>query len=188
MASSRAMKRLMKEYEKISKSPVEYIIAAPSPENFLEWHYVLTGPADTPYVGGTYWGTLLFKKEYPFKPPSIYIMTPNGRFETDKRLCLSMSDYHPETWNPGWTVASILKGLLSFMLEETPTLGSVPAGSIGTTLAERKRLADASMDWNAKNGDFCKMFPFLVEGHASADGSGAAAAAAAGGEAQQSRN
>ena len=24
--------------------------------------------------------------------------TPNGRFKTDFRLCLSMSDYHPDTW------------------------------------------------------------------------------------------
>ena len=159
------MKRLMKEYTRISESPVEFIIAAPSPDNFLEWHYALTGPTDTPYVGGTYWGMLLFKPDYPFKPPSIFMMTPNGRFETDKRLCLSMSDYHPETWNPGWTVAAILKGLLSFMLEETPTLGSIPAGSIGTSLAERKRLAAASMDWNKKNADFQKMFPFLVESH-----------------------
>ncbi len=34
-----------------------------------------------------------------------------------------MSDYHPETWNPLWSVASILTGLLSFMLEDTITAG-----------------------------------------------------------------
>ena len=30
------------------------------------------------------------------------MLTPNGRFKTGIRLCLSMSDYHPETWNPLW--------------------------------------------------------------------------------------
>lgn len=27
--------------------------------------------------------------------PAIRMVTPNGRFKTDYRLCLSMSDYHP---------------------------------------------------------------------------------------------
>lgn len=53
------------------------------------------------------------------------MVTPNGRFETGVRLCLSMSDYHPELWVPAWSVATILTGLLSFMLEDTLTTGSI---------------------------------------------------------------
>ena len=68
---------------------------------------------------------LIFPAEFPFKPPSIYMTTPNGRFKTHTRLCLSISDYHPDTWNPGWSVGTILIGLLSFMLERSPTLGSI---------------------------------------------------------------
>ena len=44
------------------------------------------------------------------------MMTPNGRFQTNTRLCLSISDFHPDTWNPAWSVATILTGLLSFMV------------------------------------------------------------------------
>ena len=61
-------------------------------------------------------GKLVFPKDYPFKPPSIRMLTPNGRFQIDTRLCLSMSDFHPGTWNPSWSVATILNGLLSFMV------------------------------------------------------------------------
>ena len=32
------------------------------------------------------------------------------------RLCLSISDFHPDTWNPAWSVSTILTGLLSFMV------------------------------------------------------------------------
>jgi ubiquitin-conjugating enzyme E2 J2 len=52
-------------------------------------------------------------------------LTPNGRFQTNFRLCLSMSDYHPQSWNPAWSVSTILTGLLSFMIEGTATTGSV---------------------------------------------------------------
>lgn len=58
----------------------------------------------------------MFPPDYPFKPPRISMVTPNGRFATNKRLCLSISDFHPDTWNPAWSVATILTGLLSFMV------------------------------------------------------------------------
>ncbi len=32
-------------------------------------------------TGGLYHGKLVFPSEFPFKPPSIYIITPNGRFK-----------------------------------------------------------------------------------------------------------
>jgi hypothetical protein len=46
----------------------------------------------------------LTQTDYPFKPPGIMILTPNGRFDTGKRLCLSMSDYHPEVTRPACPV------------------------------------------------------------------------------------
>lgn len=42
-------------------------------------HYVVRGPEKTPYEGGMYHGKLVFPREFPFKPPSIYMITPNGR-------------------------------------------------------------------------------------------------------------
>ena len=79
---------------------------------------MLQGPPDSPYEGGLYHGKVKFPDEYPFKPPSIFMLTPNGRFETGRRLCLSMSDFHPETWVPAWSVATILNGIQTLL--DTP--------------------------------------------------------------------
>lgn len=38
-----------------------------------------------------------------------------------------MTDFHPESWNPLWSVATILTGLLSFMSDTQHTTGE-PAG------------------------------------------------------------
>lgn len=58
-----------------------------------------------------YWAA--FKLDiYDFSPPL-------------PRLCLSITDFHPDTWNPAWSVSTILTGLLSFMVEKGPTLGSI---------------------------------------------------------------
>lgn len=159
MATTKAsVKRLTKEYRAIKLNPPPYIIAKPLETNILEWHYVLTGPPDTPYEGGQYHGKLVFPDEYPFKPPSIKMTTPNGRFKTDTRLCLSISDFHPDTWNPAWSVSTILNGLLSFMVTNDST-----SGSIITTEADRKNLALKSHDFNFKNKKFRDVFPDLVK-------------------------
>ncbi|XP_058743796.1 probable ubiquitin-conjugating enzyme E2 33 [Vicia villosa] len=158
MADKACIKRLQKEYRALCKEPVSHIVARPSPSDILEWHYVLEGSEGTPFSGGFYYGKIKFPPEYPYKPPGISMTTPNGRFMTQKKICLSMSDFHPESWNPMWSVSSILTGLLSFMMDTSPTTGSV-----NTTTAEKQRLAKSSLSFNCKNATFRKMFPEYVE-------------------------
>ncbi|PTB69162.1 UBC-like protein [Trichoderma citrinoviride] len=147
MASKAAHKRLTREYKSITENPPPYITAHPSESNILEWHYIITGPEDTPYHGGQYWGTLIFPPNYPFAPPAIRMHTPSGRFQPSTRLCLSISDFHPKSFNPAWEVSTILIGLLSFMTSDEMTTGSVSASS-----AERKFLASRSRWWNSTGG------------------------------------
>jgi len=153
-----ATSRLRNDYMRLKKDPVPYIVAEPLPSNILEWHYVVTGPPDSPYAGGFYHGKLVFPAEFPFKPPSIYMTTPSGRFKTNTRLCLSISDYHPDTWNPAWSVGTILTGLLSFMLEKSPTLGSIE-----TSEAVKRRFAIATHDFNLKSKIFVELFPGMAK-------------------------
>jgi len=156
--STSATARLKQDYIRLIKDPVPYVAAAPLPSNILEWHYVVTGPEETPYEGGLYHGKLVFPREFPFKPPSIYMITPSGRFKTNTRLCLSISDFHPDTWNPAWTVSSILTGLISFMVETTPTLGSIE-----TTTQTKRDLAHQSLEFNLRNDTFRTLFPETAE-------------------------
>jgi len=156
MATKAAYKRLNKEYITLQKNPPPYLMAKPVESNILEWHYVIRGPPDTPYHNGEYHGVLLFPAEYPFKPPSIRMTTPSGRFQPDTRLCLSMSDFHPSTWNPSWSVATILTGLLSFMTSNEAT-----TGSIKTTDDDKKIYAARSHQFNLNDPKFKEIFPEL---------------------------
>ena len=106
-----------------------------------------------PYAGGEYHGILEFPSEYPMKPPAIKMLTPSGRFEVGPRLCLTISDYHPESWNPSWSVGAVLVGLNSFFYEESNAIGSLRAST-----AERRRLAAASSAYNRRNEIFYELF------------------------------
>ena len=81
-------------------------------------------------------GRIMFPKEYPLKPPGIEMLTPNGRFKPGTKICMSMSDYHPETWNPSWNVQTIIIGLISFMCTD-----EITAGSVRTTDDQKRILA-----------------------------------------------
>lgn len=134
--------------------------------------FIQRGPPDSPYAGGEYYGVIMFPSEYPFKPPGIKMVTPSGRFQPDKKICFSMSDFHPGSWNPAWSVATMyvcfstlqmipltrdscsLTGLLSFMLSDEMTTGSVT-----TTVADKKAYARLSHAWNIQQKRFKEAFP-----------------------------
>ncbi|KAI8069727.1 ubiquitin-conjugating enzyme/RWD-like protein [Gongronella butleri] len=156
MATKTAYRRLTKEFMELQKNPPPFITAKPNESNILEWHYVIQGPPDTPYQGGEYYGRLTFPSDYPYKPPSIRMSTPSGRFQPDTRLCLTMSDFHPSLWNPSWSVATILNGLLSFMTTDENT-----TGSIRTTDAEKRLYAMQSHNANMKMPKFRGKIPFF---------------------------
>lgn len=77
------------------KDPPPNIQAHPSPNNLLEWHYALEGAVGTEYESGVYHGKVTFPADYPYKPPSIVMLTASGRFAINTKLCLSMTDFHP---------------------------------------------------------------------------------------------
>jgi ubiquitin-conjugating enzyme E2 J2 len=127
MASKAAHKRLSKEYILMQREPPPFVWACPDEKNILTWNYLIRGPPDSPFAGGEYHGVLLFPAEYPFKPPGIKMFTPSGRFHPDKKICFSMSDFHPGTWNPAWSVATI-----SILPSTFPLLFSCSCGPLLT--------------------------------------------------------
>ncbi|KAG6902491.1 hypothetical protein C0995_016068 [Termitomyces sp. Mi166 len=160
MASKAAHKRLTKEYVSMQKEPPPFVWAVPDEKNILTWNYIIRGPPDSPYAGGEYHGVLLFPSEYPFKPPGIKMYTPSGRFHPDRKICFSMSDFHPGTWNPAWSVATILTGLLSFMLSDEMTTGSVNSDD-----QLKRALASRSHAWNLTQQRFKDCFPDFCTPH-----------------------
>lgn len=162
MASEMCVKRLHKDLKAFHEDPPPYIHVHVDETNVLKWSYLLEGPEGTPYEGGWYWGRLNFPYNYPFAPPSILMVTPSGRFETNTRLCFSMSDYHPETWRPTWTAATVLTGFLSFMTDETSEFA---AGMIDPVPSanHRKQMAAKSVAWNQGQKEFCEIFPEFLK-------------------------
>ncbi|KAG9493244.1 hypothetical protein GDO78_001250 [Eleutherodactylus coqui] len=139
---SPAVKRLMKEAAEL-KDATDHYHAQPLEDNLFEWHFTVRGPPDSDFDGGVYHGRIVLPPEYPMKPPSIILLTANGRFEVGKKICLSISGHHPETWQPSWSIRTALLAIIGFM----PTKGEGAIGSLDYTPEERKALAKRSQDY-----------------------------------------
>lgn len=139
---SPGVKRLMREAKELAH-PTEEYYACPLDDNLFEWHFTVRGPPETEFEGGYYHGRILLPPQYPMQPPNIILLTPNGRFEINKKICLSISGYHPETWQPSWSIRTALLALIAFM----PTKGAGTIGSLDYTPEERQVLARKSQTW-----------------------------------------
>jgi ubiquitin-conjugating enzyme E2 J1 len=74
-------------------------------------------------------------------PPDILLLTPNGRFELSKKICIDgLTSFHVGSWQPAWGVRTAILGLRSFwMQQQGEALAAVGAMNCGE--AERRRLA-----------------------------------------------
>ena len=115
---------------------------APLASNLLEWHFSFTGVEDSAYHGGVYHGRIRLHPEYPRKAPSISMITPTGRWEVGKEICLSASAYHQETWDVNWNLRTLVMSLRGFILSQP-----LEIGGISTTRDRQRTLAAASRDW-----------------------------------------
>ena len=153
MTTKGAAARLRIDLKRFNEDPTPLFLAKPIESNILEWRFVMKGAPDTPYEGGFYHGKLTFPQDYPWKPPSVQMITPSGRFIVNTRICLSISDFHPESWCPSYTVGTILTGIISFFNSEESTVGSVVE-----TVEKRRELAKLSHAFNLKDKVFVELF------------------------------
>ncbi|GAB4843019.1 Ubiquitin-conjugating enzyme E2 32 [Ancistrocladus abbreviatus] len=137
-----AVKRILQEVKEMQSNPSDDFMSLPLEENIFEWQFAIRGPRDTEFEGGIYHGRIQLPAEYPFKPPSFMMLTPNGRFETQTKICLSISNHHPEHWQPSWSVRTALVALIAFM----PTNPNGALGSLDYKKEERRALAIKSRE------------------------------------------
>ncbi|KAJ9559444.1 hypothetical protein OSB04_014058 [Centaurea solstitialis] len=143
-----SVKRILQELKEMQSNPTDDFMSLPLEENIFEWQFAIRGPSETEFEGGIYHGRIQLPSEYPFKPPSFMLLTPNGRFETQTKICLSISNHHPEHWQPSWSVRTALTALIAFM----PTDPKGALGSLDYKKEERRILAVKSRESAPKFG------------------------------------
>ena len=129
--------------------PSEDFYANPIKDDMFCWHFTIRGPPDTEFEGGLYHGIIKLPMSYPNRPPSIMFLTPNGRFDVNMDVCLSMTRYHKEEWQAAWTIRSMLEAIIAFfpVKEEHNAIGA-----LDSSVESRKHFAKLSVKYKC---DIC---------------------------------
>lgn len=143
-SAAQSLARILREHRDIQRNASPHWTAAPlSLEEPREWHFTLRGPPDSPFEGGLYHGRIVLPKNYPFAPPALMLLTRNGRFDVNKKICLSASSHHPELWQPAWGIRTLLDALCAFF--PTPAQGALH--SLEASEKDRRQMALESASW-----------------------------------------
>ncbi|WWC90680.1 uncharacterized protein L201_005616 [Kwoniella dendrophila CBS 6074] len=156
---STAVKRIMQEASELANADIDEdgFVAAPLEDDIFEWHCTMRGVSGSEYEGGLYHLRILLPPSYPMSAPDIMLLTPNGRFELGKKICIDgLTSFHAGSWQPAWGVRTAVVGLRSFWMQNGEALSAI--GALDYSKDERKRLAKLSKDWKCskcaiKNSD-----------------------------------
>ena len=131
------------------KDPSEDFVANPVKDDMFCWHFTIRGPPDTEFEGGLYHGIIKLPMSYPNRPPNIMFLTPNGRFDINMDVCLSMTKYHKEEWQAAWTIRSMLEAIIAFfpIKEDHDAIGALES-----SIENRKYYAKQSVKYKC---DIC---------------------------------
>jgi ubiquitin-conjugating enzyme E2 J2 len=146
------LKRINGDMKAFQKENPKYFDVLPNENNVLEIYFLMFGLPSTPYENGQYIGKIVHSPEYPRKAPDYYMLTPNGRFDTNKKICLTNSSYHQSDWAPAaWNLITILEGFSSVFHSEIKE-DKVGISHITNSSPEvLKEYAKNSIDWNINN-------------------------------------
>jgi len=114
-----ALKRVSRELESIEKDPPAGVSAGPKGEDLFSWTACISGPAGTPYEGGSFFLDITFPENYPFKPPKIKFTTQIYHCNVDATgaVCHEMLG---DSWAPSLTITKVLEALAKLLSEPNP--------------------------------------------------------------------
>lgn len=127
--TSMATKRIARELQILTTRPDPFMRVFPRPDDILSIHVSILGPQESSYQGGLYHLEILLPQDYPQNPPHIHFLSESGRFAVNADICTTFTHYHQESWNPTWTIASVVTGLRSMFCEDNAAIGSILASS-----------------------------------------------------------
>ena len=147
MSNKKFIRRVTRDMEDIRKEPLDYLSVYVDPDKLHIWYFKIHGREDSPFKGGEFLGMIELPKTYPFKAPDFTMLTPNGRFDTGKKICMSNSGFHPEEWSPLWSMTNLLVGFISAFFDEDVST-HIGVNHLRTTNEIKKNHAAESLAFN----------------------------------------
>lgn len=142
----------MAQYKKVKSKQHPFIDFAINSANSSEWYikiHDILGEHDE-FKGGEYLVRLELPAEYPYKPPGLSFMTPNGVFALTGAICISIGTYDTSEYRSVLGIEQFAENIVSALIGWS-TLGEGYGILNNITAAQISELAAQSKTFNAAN-------------------------------------
>jgi ubiquitin-protein ligase len=142
-------KRIASEISGFEKNPLSNIDVYVDESNMHNWYFLIIGDKESDYNGGIYLGNLILSENYPTTPVDFVMLTPSGRFEIGRKICLTITGFHSDQWSASWTIERCLMAFSSIMVADVDSgLAHIPLpkdeAGIKSIKEKRQKLANES--------------------------------------------
>jgi ubiquitin-conjugating enzyme E2 J2 len=141
------------QFKKALEGNSPYIKFAMSKESCCTWYILIHGVEgdEGEYIGGEYLCKLVAPARFPFEPPEFYFMTPNGVYEPNKKVCISIGEFHKDNYASTMGMLGFATELVSGMIGWR-FLHAQGGGIaiIETSVEHKKMLAVKSKEFNER--------------------------------------
>lgn len=146
---NRRNKIILSQFKKITERKDTYIKYLIRDVN--EWYIKIYGfdGDNNEFADGEYIAKLTIPEEFPYKPPSFAMMTPNGVYDMGGPICISVGEFHSQNYLPVLGIGGFAYQLLSGFIG-WKSLGS-GIRLLDTTIEKKKQFAINSKIYNQKH-------------------------------------
>jgi ubiquitin-conjugating enzyme E2 D/E len=144
-----ALRRICREKQELDRDPPSNCTAGPVEEqDMLKWTATIVGPENSAYEGGIFFLSILFPKEYPYKPPKVYFKTPiyHPNINAAGSICL---DLLKDKWSPALTITSVLLSICSLLTDPNPNDPLVP-DIASLYQSDPQKYEESAREWTRK--------------------------------------
>ncbi len=142
------IKRLQAQYRFAIKAPHEHLMFYMDETKINVWYIMIHNVAgdNDEFMGGEYLVRIELPEDFPFKPPHFYFLTPQGVYDINKKICISIGEFHKDDYLSTLGVlgfcAQLVSGLIGWK-----SLGHGIA-LINTSIAAKRTMASESRAYN----------------------------------------
>jgi ubiquitin-protein ligase len=136
------------QYRAAVREPNEFLKFYMCEENTSIWYVLISGIEgnENEYMGGEYIVRIELPNDFPYNPPHFYFMTEQGLYTPERKVCISIGEFHKSNYRAALGVAGFCEQLVSGLVGWKEIGHGI---SIVETTTERKRqLAQVSCEFN----------------------------------------
>ena len=100
------------------------------------------------YKGGQYLAKFTMPDEFPYKPPQFQILTPNGLYDIEGKVCVSIGEFHSNQYPAVLGINGFAKNLVSGWIGWKLVSVGESIGILYTDVATKRELAEISSAYN----------------------------------------